>query len=564
MARFLPKGIFGATFLTQRVLPDVTGALPKAWAHDPLFKWQEGVVVTIRQHAWCVPLTALACALPAVADLDQMGYNALLDRLGNDAPTGASVGVAQVEAPTGNGNYSPNQGSSHFTGKNFTEMSGSTGVSSHAQNVAVPMYSGTSSMAHGVEDIWLYEASNWLTGGFLRTSAPVPPLSPPASVRVFNHSWVGNVDDFDDEVLRRADWATNEFDILVIGGVANSGTSGPPLMSHNFNGLAVGRTSGSHATGATADGFDGPGRQKPEIVAPAGTTSSATPRVTAAATLLFDTAQTDPSLSSNPNASSPDLLKAALLAGATHSNDHGDSWTNNPIESGPQRGIANQPLDDTVGAGTVNIDTSHLILTGGQQSASSTVPASASADMAGWDRPQINAGNSAYWRFHVSEQAAEASFVITWNRQVSSNFNSYTLAHLELELWEADGGQVSSLVGDDGLGVFASGNVVSQSDIDNIQHLYLTDLAAGEYVLEARRTDGLSAGWDVAAAWYIDADEAILGDLNGDGKVGGADLGILLAAWGDCPDPGDCPADLNGDGQVGGADLGILLANWTN
>jgi len=46
-------------------------------------------------------------------------------------------------------------------------------------------------------------------------------------------------------------------------------------------------------------------------------------------------------------------------------------------------------------------------------------------------------------------------------------------------------------------------------------------------------------------------------DLNGDGAVDGADLGLLLAAWGT---PG---ADLNGDGTTDGADLGVLLAAWS-
>jgi hypothetical protein len=50
-----------------------------------------------------------------------------------------------------------------------------------------------------------------------------------------------------------------------------------------------------------------------------------------------------------------------------------------------------------------------------------------------------------------------------------------------------------------------------------------------------------------------------VGDLNGDGVVDGADLGILLSNWGPCD---GCPADLNGDGVVDGADLGILLSNW--
>lgn len=53
---------------------------------------------------------------------------------------------------------------------------------------------------------------------------------------------------------------------------------------------------------------------------------------------------------------------------------------------------------------------------------------------------------------------------------------------------------------------------------------------------------------------------ALVGDLNGDGRVDGADLAILLGAWGACS---GCAADLNGDGIVNGADLAILLGGWT-
>ena len=52
-------------------------------------------------------------------------------------------------------------------------------------------------------------------------------------------------------------------------------------------------------------------------------------------------------------------------------------------------------------------------------------------------------------------------------------------------------------------------------------------------------------------------------DLNHDGVVNGADLGILLAAWGTCSGS-PCTGDLNNDGVVNGADLGILLAAWGN
>jgi len=55
------------------------------------------------------------------------------------------------------------------------------------------------------------------------------------------------------------------------------------------------------------------------------------------------------------------------------------------------------------------------------------------------------------------------------------------------------------------------------------------------------------------------------GDLNGDGLVNGADLALLLGAWGASwtpPEP-PVPSDINGDGTVGGADLALLLGAWT-
>ncbi|MBX3356617.1 MAG: hypothetical protein KF724_13045 [Phycisphaeraceae bacterium] len=54
------------------------------------------------------------------------------------------------------------------------------------------------------------------------------------------------------------------------------------------------------------------------------------------------------------------------------------------------------------------------------------------------------------------------------------------------------------------------------------------------------------------------------GDLNNDGVVNGADLALLLGAWGLCGGDPCCVADLNGDGIVSGADIAILLGNWTS
>ena len=47
-------------------------------------------------------------------------------------------------------------------------------------------------------------------------------------------------------------------------------------------------------------------------------------------------------------------------------------------------------------------------------------------------------------------------------------------------------------------------------------------------------------------------------DIDGDGIVGGGDLGLLLVAWGSS----NPEADLNGNGLVDGPDLGLLLVAW--
>jgi hypothetical protein len=47
-------------------------------------------------------------------------------------------------------------------------------------------------------------------------------------------------------------------------------------------------------------------------------------------------------------------------------------------------------------------------------------------------------------------------------------------------------------------------------------------------------------------------------DLNSDGVVDGADLGILLGNWGSAG-----AGDLDGSGTVDGIDLGLLLGSWS-
>lgn len=52
--------------------------------------------------------------------------------------------------------------------------------------------------------------------------------------------------------------------------------------------------------------------------------------------------------------------------------------------------------------------------------------------------------------------------------------------------------------------------------------------------------------------------EGCAGDLNADGVVNGADLGLLLGGWG----ASGSSFDLTGDGVVDGADLGVIFGAW--
>ena len=87
-----------------------------------------------------------------------------------------------------------------------------------------------------------------------------------------------------------------------------------------------------------------------------------------------------------------------------------------------------------------------------------------------------------------------------------------------------------------------------------------------EYDGEDCDGDGAPDDWEIALGIEADDDgdgvpdacDAVFADLNGDGIVNGADIGLLLGAWGT-----GGPGDLNDDGQVDGADIGLMLGAWT-
>jgi hypothetical protein len=425
------------------------------------------------------------------------------------------VGQAEANAMPG---WAPDATNPEFAGKSFTYNSGAPTVSGHATVVGQFYYGSATSISPGISSVDCWEVTNWLGAGFLNGTSSTAPVS--VLCKILNNSWIGAGSN---TYLRKLDYAIATQGLIVCNGVNNGvGALDNPLCSHAFNSIAVGRSDGQHHAGGTLMGYDKFGRQKPEIVAPAGATSFSTPLVSGAASLLVETARTHLLLAMNLDAQRPDVIKAALLAGATHRS----SWTNNPVTSGPTRGTTAQSLDLVYGVDQVNVNKSHWILTGGEQVSSASAATAIEVDHAGWELASIASGQSLFWRFDVEAPKPYVSVIATWNREIASGSWSFTIPDCDLELWSVDPlGNLTSLVGTASGTYFGGGNVQSTSFKDNVEHLYVTDLQPGSYALELRRTADALSAWNAAVAWEVACPDAF---SYGTGKTTSAGLEARL------------------------------------
>lgn len=407
---------------------------------------------------------------------EDIGLTALRAELGAAIPTGAGVGVSQIEASLSSTSliYLPDTAHPEFSGKTITTKSGTTinvsPISSHATTVGIFYYGSGSSLSPGVSTIDVYEANNWVYGGFLKTGTTSAPLV--ESRKVENHSWIGTVDNggvTDVEILRRFDFIIQRDDFLAVVGVNNgSGSSVPALLANAYNILSVGLTNGDHSTGSST--VDGAGRVKPEIVAPQGATSFSTPLVSSAGALLRQNAPT-----AGQHAVT---LKSILLAGATK--DQFANWSR----------TTTRPLDAHHGAGQLSIFHGYHLLAAGQQAASGT----ASVANRGWDyNTTAAAGRLYFFDIPAGDIATRLSAVLTWHRIVADTITgpiwgnpSSSLADLTLRIYRANGFTKDVLFDE------------SASSVDNLEHLYEPTLPPGRYALEVT---GNQTGITYGLAW---------------------------------------------------------------
>ncbi|MEY4484276.1 MAG: hypothetical protein RL693_1728 [Verrucomicrobiota bacterium] len=417
------------------------------------------------------PLSAFlgvaACGLLLVARsnadwITDSGYPQLSQELGASLPTGAGITVLQSEANTGtvdNVSYMPQTsattpfaGTGNYSGKTFTIDSTPGVYSGHADSVGSAFYSNGGSIAPGITEVHVLLADDFYRG----LIASGGPDTFAGSIQ--NHSWIATTtgsDSSDNQVLRAFDFMVNRDGVFSCVPMNNGTAALPTFLANSYNAISVGLSDGQHSLGGST--ADGNGRQKPDIVVNTSLTSYASPAVASAAAMLRQKIK-----ASFTTADHPQVIKAILLAGASKANL--PAW---------KRATTSVPYDSTFGAGELNVLNAYHILAAGEQAASVSAPVSAT----GWNYNIAQSGSVKRYFFSIpaGSMANTFSAALTWHRKVTRFAGNYTTAlpNLTLKLYAASNLAISGAALDQ-----------SVSTLDNVQHLFLRNLPAGEYALE--------------------------------------------------------------------------------
>lgn len=389
-------------------------------------------------------------------------------------PDTSTVPVGMTESPFGENNtiYAPDATNAQLSDVTITEVSGdSLSPSGHATGVASTFFGNSSSVSADVSSANIYSFND-----FILKIQNITPSN--WTEKVMSHAYVstGTLTAADTKFLsERLDETSTDSGILHIVGMSNSaGASIPYLWGHMYNGISVGVSDGGHSYGTIQSGYEGAGRQKPEVVNPQSTTSSATGATASVATLLRARAENH----SSTNAVLPVVIKTCILAGANKSKF--SDWDNTPT----------RPIDDIYGAGETDILSSYLILNEDES------PVNTSVNRRGWDYHIATSGSNYTYTFTVPSNSSYStvSTNISWNRTISTTrvkgqlVTGYdTLADFSLTLKDSLTNEIL---------------FVSNSEFDNLEHIWQTKLAPGDYTLEVSQLSGSDTPY--ALAWIVD------------------------------------------------------------
>ena len=387
---------------------------------------------------------------------------------------GRDIEIAQVEAAetVSRKYYAPDSRNFEFKGKDFELEGISSSPSSHATRIGTLIYGNHSGIAPAVDEIYSYSSDGFVGSKGLNPGGGRKPDKLDADV--VNNSWVGTFGNAQQDlnILRRLDYMAWRDDVVVVNSTENeSWKPFPTLLASSYNGITVGRSSGSSGGVVTTDGGV---RVKPDLVVPMPTTSDAAAVVSGAAALLMSEAD---ARKMKPDALS---MKAMLMAGALRP----PAWQHGSSSASDDRLV---PLDFKYGAGELRVLRSFHILDAGEQKENKV------AAKRGWATEKLSgSGKSDYFELKYSGVVTEFTAVLTWHRRFQQRGRSYdnltpVLADLELELLRKSGNKWVSVA-------------VSDSNSDNVEMIAIDDLAAGTY----RLTVGGGKNEEYGLAWDAD------------------------------------------------------------
>jgi hypothetical protein len=498
---------------------------------------------------------------------DEIDYTRLVSFLGDATPNGAGVPISQVEAASA-GAYFPATTDILFIATldpfgqavSFTPDSDGIGTTGHATTTVGGNFYGNpdadgqpNSLASGANEVTVYEATNWMEF-VLNKHDGIDPL--PQDFRVQNSSWISTTisNAYNSDILRRYDFVIDTNNITAVVGLNNGTGTLPQLLGHSYNAIAVGITKGNHSAGLTQS-FYGPGRTKPDLVAPKGTTSAATAVVSSAATMLHEVVAGSDGVNS-------EVMKALLLAGATKGEF--PDWS---------RTMA-QPLDSKWGAGELNVYNSYLMVhsedeggpVGGQTEGSITEPDSVVRSH-GWDFQTIAPGEERYYDFEIPDgsTAAELSIILAWNVEVTDSNAGDTFSGVLQPLANLDLTLCNSTVACD-----INTNIdMSKSTVDNVEHIYIgpgqgvDQLGPGTYTLKVSSDVSNLKDRDFGLAWRTNTlFDVVSADFDEDGDVDGSDFLAWQRGYGTLLGATHADGDADGDRDVDRDDLTHLQASF--
>ncbi len=421
------------------------------------------------------------CESARAAYLDTIGITLLRKATTNLNGAGITIGQAEASLSTNSPVWEVNPGVVGQPTNLFTYFYGtfpyvlintantfpnSLGTESgHADIVALKFYGLPDGVTTNVAHVNNYEADTFINYYVNQSHA--------ISEHIVNQSFTYGI--YDTNVDQIYDNYAAQFNVLFLSG---AGFPGQPVYSPAtcYNGIGVGTAAYDTPLGPTPDG-----RSKPDLIASDfSETSYTTPQVAGGAALLMQAGVRGDGGSATNLAVDIRTLKALLLNGAVKP----VGWTHSP----------SAPLNPRYGAGMLNVFNAYNQLTGGRRSYIASVSVTTNSPhpptgatgtvgvLSGWDFNTNTSGKFPtqfdtvnHYYFNVTNNLPDTKFIATatlvWNRQSGKT----AINDLNLFLYNC-----------------ANSNLVacSTSLVDNVEHIYLTNLAQGRYDLQVWKAGG--------------------------------------------------------------------------